>query len=215
MDNEIVQKIENIARGKLTESQVSHLFVLARKLIERIPKQNRSNFSLLKFYCDWTVHSEIDRSEAGAQVLERIHNIIYNHIKKKDDTNLLPELGAALSMSTVREQLNQLVNQYRTLNVYDKNQNLFSEIKWRELLPLWAEIVSHIPLRINRKYKYLRSILDAILRHPLKGTSVVDEIKIIRLPREAFPTSKIEHQQIFCFMITTTDTTHIIAPLML
>lgn len=215
MDNQIVQKIENIVRAQLTESQVSHLFVLARKLIERVPKQDRSNFSLLKFYCDWIVHSEIDRSEAGAQIIERIHNIIYNHIKKKDDTNLLPELGDALSMSTVREQLNQLVNQYRTLNIYDKNQDLFSEIKWRELLPLWAEIVSHIPLRINRKYKYLLSILDAILKHPLKGSSVVDEIKIIKLPREVFPASKIEYQQIFCFMITTTDTTHIVAPLML
>lgn len=215
MNNEVIQKIENIARAQLTESQVSHLFVLARKLIERVPKQNRSNFALLKFYCDWTMHSEIDRSKAGAQIIERIHNIIYNHIKKKDNANLLPELGSTLSMNTAREQLNQLVNQFRTLNVYDENQNLFSETRWRELIPLWAEIVTHIPLRINRERKNLLNILDAIIKYPLKGTSVVDEIKIVRLPREVFPDSKIEYQQIFCFMITTTDTTHIIAPLML
>jgi hypothetical protein len=69
----------------------------------------RVEFFLLKFYCDWTMHPDIDRSPTGASILADAHNIIADHLQKQDNATLKAELNAALSLDTVRNQLNELL----------------------------------------------------------------------------------------------------------
>jgi hypothetical protein len=77
MDDEIVLKIQRtIATSKPEEAHVAHLLSLARKLIERVPAIQVRQFPVLKFYCDWSLHSKIDRSEAGGTLLAKLHDIV-------------------------------------------------------------------------------------------------------------------------------------------
>lgn len=120
MTNEIIEKIEKLVERSIyeqgrslttpiTEPEVQHLFTLTRKLIERIPKNNRRNYSLINFYCDWTLHSKIDRSDEGARILMQIHDIIFDNLKKANNDNLVQELSSVLSFQLARTQLNDLI----------------------------------------------------------------------------------------------------------
>ncbi len=216
MNNEIVEKIERISEKDLTEAEVGHLFTLVRKLIERVPKSDRPQYALLKFYCDWTVHSKIDRSEEGAKIIEKVHDIILKHFNKSNTNELITDLTSVLSLDDARKQLNQLANRYRTFNVYDqKSKNLFSESRWLDIIKQWAEIVSKIPLRINPRNRLLSSILSAIQARPIGKFRAVDELEIVKMPAHIFRMSNNPEIIIFCIMITMTDTTHIIAPILL
>lgn len=98
MNVEILAKLENVlTTSSLGEADVQHLFTLARKLIENVPKPDRPKYALLKFYCDWTLHSEIDRSETGAEILAKIHHIFANHLKKTDNSTFSADLSYALA----------------------------------------------------------------------------------------------------------------------
>lgn len=200
MTNEIVEKIISIASSPIEEARIHHLFALSRKLIERVP--NKTQYALLRFYCDWTVHSEIDRSKEGELLLSRIHNIILKHLKISDNSSLVSELTEALSFETLREQINALV-------LYSGGPNdLFERAKWNKIIIVLAEIVSHCPLKIGKYF----STLDTLKKSPLKGDSVVSELSIVKIPKSTISTDSTE-VLIYCLVITTTDKIHFVVPI--
>lgn len=208
MTHEILEKLGKLgSRHSLEESHVQHLFALARKLIERSSSNDRTNYALLKFYCDWTLHSQIDRSEEGALVLARIHNIIHTHLRKSNNSDMANDITAALSLEKVREQLNRLI--LKT----GGSRDTFSKARWNDIIPILAEIISRSILKIGRTSR-LSKILQMIKSKPLKGTSVVEELSIIRVPSDFFGASDKNAEITFCFCINTTDTTKFIIPLM-
>lgn len=219
MTNEIIDKITRIAtreisaRGRTlplsppSEAEVQHLFTLSRKLIERVPKVERSQYALLKLYCDWTLHSGIDQSKEGAKILSHIHETLIKHLNKTDNQEFSTELSAALSLDTARLEMNVLISRH------GGSIETFSQATWNsEIVPVLAEIISHTPLKIG-SFPWLTAILEAIKLKPLKGTSVVEELAVIKMPSQLYNDKASENEMTFCLMITTTDTTRIIAPL--
>lgn len=90
MDDEVLAKIRGVIRGRRWgEEQVLYLFAQARKLIERLSDEERRSHARLNFYCDWCLHSKIDRSEAGARILNRLHEIVVEHMNKVDTDALI------------------------------------------------------------------------------------------------------------------------------
>jgi hypothetical protein len=206
MTNEIVEKIEKISiKNELEESHVQHLFTLSRKLIERIPKSDRHHYSLLKFYCDWTLHSKVDRSEEGALVLLRIHMIVFDNLKTHDNSKMAQDLGLALSLNETRLQLNHLISQS------GGGSDIFGVDKWDEVIPILMEIIFHCSLKVGNDSRFSQ-IHQAIQATPLKGTSVVEELSIIKMPN--IPAFNQREGFTYCLLILTTDTTKIIAPLL-
>ena len=194
-----IEKIESIAsRATLEESHVQHLFTLTRKLIERVPKAERSDYSLLKFYCDWTLHTEIDRSKEGESILAQIHNIL----KKTDNTTIETDLTNALSLDTARDQINKIISRF------GGKSKTFSQTKWSKIIPILAEIISHCPLKFGKSSKILKSLKE----QPLMGTSVVEKLEIIKVSSSNFKQTAPAGEMIFCFSIGT-DTTDIIVRL--
>jgi len=210
MTSEILDKLEKIKQtDKLKESDVQHLFVLARKLIERQSENDRVNYAILKFYCDWTLHSSIEHSEEGALLLSRIHSIILTHLKKTDNSSFAVDLTATLSLENVRNQLNQVISNSAGYS------DMFTTKKWAEVIPILAEIISQCPLKMDTKIKKLSKIKQLLQIQPLKGTSVVEELSIIKIPNQFkfLDQHQPETSLNFCFMIKTTDTTKFITPL--
>jgi len=210
MKDEILEKLVAIKeKPSLEESEIQHLFVLARKLIERQPETDRANYALLKFYCDWTLHSEIEHSKEGALLLSRIHSMILTHLKKTDNSSFASDLTTTLSLENLRNQLNNII--YKS----GSSTDIFTRQKWAEIIPVLAEIISSCPLKIDTKHKTLSKIKQLIQAQPLKGTSVVEELAIIKIPNQykIFDRHQSETALIFCFMIKTTDTTRFITPI--
>lgn len=221
MTHELVKKIQNIvnreisARGRtlslppLSEAEVQHLFALVRKLIERTPKAERTSYALLKFYCDWTLHAEIDKSTEGAKILAGIHDVLGLHLKKADNKELLDDLANILSLEVVRQELNALLARHNA------PLDSFSGTLWNhEVVPGLVEIISHVQLKIG-KFRWLRSILDGIKLRPLKGRSIVEALTMTGIPSRAFKPDAPESEVTYCLVITLSDTTRIVAPLVL
>lgn len=219
MTNEIVKKIERIATlqisangrtlnlSPLSESEVQHLFTLIRKLTEKVPDKDLSRYALIKFYCDWTLHSKIDRSTAGAKIVARIHDIILDHLKRRDSSSFATEITEALSLETARKEFNALVVWH------GGKAEIFTRILWNnEIVPILAEIISHTPLKIGGSSKF-KKILELIRLKPIKGSSVVEEIALIKIPSRTFNAKAPENEITFCIQITTTDTTKFVTPL--
>lgn len=207
MKLEIIEKINSIvSHSSLEESHVQHLFTLARKLIEKMPETERKNFSLLKFYCDWTLHSKIDNSKEGALIVAGIHNTIARHLKLDNNESLINDLNSVLSFGKVSDQLNKLILES------GGGSNLINLEKWAEIVAILAEIISHCPLEIGKKPRFSR-ILEAIHAQPLKGTSGVERLSIIKIPKTAFDQTASADEITFNLLIDTTDTTKFIVPL--
>jgi hypothetical protein len=209
MDNEIVAKIKRaLIDAPITEAGVQHILALSRKLTEKIPRDDWGKYALLKFYCDWTVHSKIDRSEAGAEILARLHMVVAEHLKKSDNTNLVRDLSRTLSLDGVRNELNDLLRQFGAADVA-------SQQKWREIVPILVEIISHVPLMISPKNKKLEALRRQMHSQPLKGTSVVEALAIVKVPSSTLNKSATANELTYCLMLTTSDTTRLVAPLIL
>jgi hypothetical protein len=208
MDDEVIDKIRRaIAAIPLREPDVHHLFALARKLIERVPSAARGTYSLLNFYCDWTLHSEIDRSEAGAKILARLHEIIADHLKKADNSTLITDLSRALSLSEVRGELNSLIARYAG------GTDAISTATWRRMVPILLEIISHTPLKIGSKNAKLKKLATQIRARPLKGKSVVEELAVAKVASTMLKRNAPPNEITYCLMFTTTDTTKLIVPI--
>ncbi len=62
MLNEIKDKLEIELRKPITEeSQVVYILSRVRKMLEIDEKINQGKYKKLKFYCDWALHSEIEK----------------------------------------------------------------------------------------------------------------------------------------------------------
>ena len=107
MHAEILNKISRLIASPMREADVQHLFTLARKLIDKVPRSDRQQFSLLKFYCDWTMHPDIDRSETGASILADTHNIIADLLLR------CGAIGLMLFLLAVGLSLSQAIQTWR------------------------------------------------------------------------------------------------------
>lgn len=207
MKSEIIEKINDIiSHTSLDEAHVQHLFTLSRKLIEKTPEVKRKKFSLLKFYCDWTLHSKIDNSKEGALIVARIHDTIYSYLKLGSSKGLTNDLNSVLSFSKVRSQLNNLI--FKS----GGSRGIVSLKRWNEIVIILAEIISHCSLEICKKPKFSK-ILSAIHATPLKGASVVESLSVIKIPKNAFDKTASSNEITFNLLIETTDTTKFVVPL--
>lgn len=205
MTDEIIVKLDYIASHQLEEARVQHIFTLARKLIERLPDVEHINYALLKFYCDWTMHSQIDKSKEGALIISRIHDTILDHLSRKDNTDMADDLSRVLSLEELRNQLNNLISRS------GGNGETFDKPKWNEAIPILMEIISQTTLKIG-KFPWLSKILAKITSQPLKGTSIVEELSITKIPSLLINPKADKGDITYCFFINTTDTTKFIIP---
>lgn len=153
------------------------------------------------------MHPDIDRSPAGASILADAHNIIADHLQKKDNATLMADLTAALSLNTVRDQLNNLL-------AYFGGPPAIDEAKWAAIVPAMAEIIAHCPLTIDPANLQLAPTRKAIRSRPLRGTSVVEELTVIKVPSTTLDPQAAPNEITYCISLKTTDTTRFVSPLL-
>ena len=208
MDDEIVEKIKaKFLSGHFPEAEVQHLFTLFRKLLERIKPSERAKFYLLNFYCDWTLHSAIDRSQGGAEILLKMHGILHDHLQRTDNSSFGHDVSAAMSLTVARDQAIALLKRFGGYNVQ------ITPKKWHEIVVVLAEIISHCPIKLNRKDKRFAQYLKAAEAKPLRNNSIVEEVQIVKVPSKQFDAKAPDGEITYCVKLTTSELINIITPL--
>ena len=110
------------------ESQVMYLMVELRKIIEQI---NSGSYQLLKFYCDWCVHSKKDKITSE---INKIMQQIYNEIEKKKykQAGGFPGIEDFVEMEGLRKNMDKFLRELGLNNITLTNFKVWE--KFRETL---------------------------------------------------------------------------------
>lgn len=209
MQNEIVGKVSNLLqRPAPSESEVVHIMVLGRKLIEFRPREDRTHYSLVRFYCDWTVHHEIDRSGEGAQLLGVLHRILEKHLQSGDNAGYARDLTTALSLETARRQFNALLKRSN-----DGNGVVSIDSKqWTEIIPHLLEIISECPVTVRNDNSRLSRSIQSARAKPISGTAVIEQLVIKKVPSSKFRRSAPAGEFTYCIALITTNNIEVVTP---
>lgn len=167
---------ELIALDEPTESDVCRLFNVARKLIERLSKEEKQEFALLNFYCDWTMHIEISGADPAAVIIEEIQTI-YRENRYQSDGEFKMEGGIAkaFSFATLREQLEKL------LQKVEKDPSIkIDMLKWHAIQLHLRTIIADCPLKIGRSDSH-RQTLERLKENPARGDLHISKVELSKI----------------------------------
>jgi hypothetical protein len=144
MTDEMIEKVAALLqKTPLEESHVVHLFVLARKLLERVPGESRGQFRTLEFYCHWTMHAELDRKGASL-VIARLQEIVWRHLEPMaNNASFSEEVSGTLSLGLAREEFNRL------LRFHAPDSKLNTDERWDDIVGLLLLTISGCPLTLR------------------------------------------------------------------
>lgn len=149
MKNQIVEKLNKFLHKHSSldeECQIVYLFVEIRKLLE---KENNSNFPLVKFYCDWIVHTQRDRNlGAIKEIVDKIDSCfsLQSPYPLRDD-----EIFDFLKMTELKKEFKQLFQGHGL-----ESSVLEDDIAWSNFVDILTSVLSDQPI-LNPK-KGIRSI---------------------------------------------------------
>lgn len=139
MKEEIKEKLR-IALVEPIEKECQVLYILAetRKLLDRFDK-TKIQFPVLRFYGNWVLHSEIERTEAIGDVLDGLEETIKN--KNYDVTKIL----SFIDFESLREEIKSFFEEFNL------PCDLFvSGEKWEGFRRLFVDILTDCPLTPKR-----------------------------------------------------------------
>jgi hypothetical protein len=140
-------KAENI----IDRSRVTYLFVLIRKLIDCLSsKKEREKYRLLKFYCTWTLHVDMDRNEECILKIKEISKLMYDN---KANSNLRAILTTALSLNSIPQQINDLI-----ISCGMTTKETINERAWKQIEPILIGLISTAPLMDKSGKEYVKEI---------------------------------------------------------
>ena len=142
MTKEIIRKLTAQLNQRITtEVQVVYLLVGIRKLIER--DHRREQYPKLNFYCDWVLHSELDRS--GAKAILREFDEAYPLLKR--GMNLPRELQKKIDDISGMESFEKELTRF--LKSYGLPPISLSVDDWSHFLHLYTRVIQDIPLMVK------------------------------------------------------------------
>lgn len=141
--DEVIEKIKALleSHDPLTEEfHVTHLLVQARKVLDHEKHGGGNGFPLLRFYCDWAVHTEKDRiTPAMKAIMEGIFSSVRNQVTKG------PSLrgGNSVTQFAYMEQLRDEVRQFAAR--YGLGPS-WAEAGWLPFVRLLVRILANQPV---------------------------------------------------------------------
>jgi hypothetical protein len=146
---------QELAQTITSERQVVYILVELRKLLEKKRLLKEERFRALRFCCDWTVHSKLDRDTAKiiTELFDR-----YETMYRQEPIGVgqagIPELVEFCEHSRFRQQF------IRACQMVDIAANTISNDDWwRGFLAHLSEVVRDIPVEAKpRATKYVRSV---------------------------------------------------------
>lgn len=115
MEEDIIRKLKNSLDKPIEEERVVYIFAETRKLLER--KGLKNNYPTLAFYCDWILHSSIDR-------LSRLQNILEGLVEGYKKTKKIDNFLKFIEFEALKKDMQ------RFLSALGLSSDLFDYKKW-------------------------------------------------------------------------------------
>lgn len=212
MDSHIKQKIDSILSSSMTESDVCYLMVLIRKFIENLPAREGKKFATLEFYCNWSVHTKIDRSLQALKLLSKGNSVIYKLRRVPNNNLIIKEITKIVTLMILKEEIKKFFKEF------DINDNLTEHNdKWVNFVKCFIEIILGVPLSIPRgkTRKEFRPHLEKIYSKPMKKGVWIIAMAIVKLDKGFFEGDGKSRLGILllCLIFKLSNTTRIVIPL--
>lgn len=119
------------------ECQVVYLLVEIRKILEH---DNEAGYKLLRFFCDWIVHTKKDRKMEGiVEIVTKIDSLISSVDKITSEQN--EQILKFLEMSELRKELSQfLTSRSLSDDLCEEDRN------WPTFVNILAQVLSGQPI---------------------------------------------------------------------
>lgn len=132
----------------MNKEDVCYLMVWIRKRLERLDRKEQNKYSLLRLFCDWTLHSKIDKSPQALKILKELNSSLaaFNFEKKDRDKfyALINRLSTTVSFSRFRKEL------ILFLPVGHLSRSFIEDDEhWKPFLNFLTEIISGAPLKLH------------------------------------------------------------------
>lgn len=138
MTNDIAQKITKYlaARSEIAkEDEVVYLLVECRKLLDHAKKAGAPDFPVLRFYCDWTVHVQKDRTSPEIMVV----------LEKIDQSTDPVELGKWIGMYYLKDELLAFLKS----NSIDSSAAFQTWGQWYKFCGALARVLQDQPMTVS------------------------------------------------------------------
>ncbi len=145
------------SKAPLTEARVVYILVEIRKLLEMLERQEEEdNYPWLRFYCDWALHTKMDR-KAAQRILclfDRVHPLL-------------------CANQTLPHGLEQQITEITNLRLFERDfdqfltdYNLSKDIlhdRWTKFVHSYAAVIEDCPLVVKAKGNTLTNINSVTL----------------------------------------------------
>ncbi|HXX17956.1 MAG TPA: hypothetical protein VEJ46_01000 [Candidatus Acidoferrum sp.] len=154
--NEIAEELfELMNKPPERKQDVVHALVQIRKILEY--DGERDAFSALRFYCDWALHTRLDRR--GAKLILGILDDRLGRYQPWIPESIDPDgkVLQILSFNLFQRQLYDFLRRNDLPTVWAEDW-----FAWQKTIALYGEQVRHIPLIVTRKdykFRYLQRLV--------------------------------------------------------
>lgn len=209
MRADVARKIAALAlrRELLSESEVSHLMTLCRKLLEHMPGEERERYPILKFFCNWAMHITLDRSLEGLTILRRLNDALVELAPSADGDVLTSRITETVSFRQLRREVGTLLEKLEIPSALVGEQR-----SWVNFAKHLIEIIRDCPLVFSKRMaREARALYTAIAENPLREGSWVVGVSVVEVDYGQF--SGIDPNRLFCLCVLLSDTTRIVVPM--
>lgn len=150
MEYEIITKLKSaLAEPIKKECQVVYILAEARKLLDRVDKDKKI-LPILRFYSNWALHIEIDRTSAVHPLLEKIEQTTLN---KQHDVGVVLKI---IDFEVFREEMGLFLSKFTINNPFNNYDY------WRDFRKLFVDILADCPLKPNyggdmEEFRFIKS----------------------------------------------------------
>lgn len=166
--------IEILKGNTIDSNSIISLFSNIRNLIDK--ESSKNNYELVYFFCDWSSHTELDRSIFCKELLDKLSDVWISLSKKENSTNkdFLDEISRNFfSLSRFRDELNNFLINHQLDNSIIKSAN-----NWKNFISV---VIFHLCGRpIKRKSAYRFPNEDYIVSFSIINP-VDEEDKILKV----------------------------------
>jgi hypothetical protein len=171
MTPEIQTKLRHFLKGHIPFTEECHAVYLLVEIRKILDRENDNNFPLLRFYADWSVHTEKDKITPQ---IKTIMEGLLTEIKERQLNGSFvkhdPKLPAFVSMMEMRKQMDTFLQKYQLPD------DLISLNNWNSFADGLANILADQPM--NDPCEGIREFAF----RPAKAGFVIAEIKYEKAP---------------------------------
>ena len=169
--------IERVSQqgGYMEREDACFIMVQTRHLLEESPK--RKDYKVTEFYCDWMVHTKLDRSEISLSILRDITKVI---VKNWNPTasNTVDEVSKVIGLPILRTELIKLFKEYSLPTVFFE-----IEENWKNLAEFLAYFLANKTISFPKenpiKKTKLRIIWEEMISFKKPANFWIENLTII------------------------------------